>query len=171
MTAMSWKRRMEKEACPPLVRRRFFSLSDWSTIAVEDIAAMSPTVSATCQRIPKTSALAPTTSGRGHDLPAAEPEDFAARLPEQRGPQLQADEEKHHDHAELGEVHHPAGLAHEPERIRPDDHAGDEISEDGAEAEALSQRDGDDRGEQINEGFEKAHGVAEFKMGAPARAR
>lgn len=59
-----------------------------------------------------------------------------------------------HDDAELREVHDVfRALADEAEGVRTDEDAGHGIAEDGAEAEAFGDGDGDDRGDQVNEGL------------------
>ena len=83
--------------------------------------------------------------GAQEQLGAAQPEHGAAQDPESRGLQLQADDEEQQHHAELGEVQRVLDFAHEPKTPRPDEHAGDEIAEDGAEAKPLEERHEDDR--------------------------
>ena len=62
MTAMSWKSSTAKEASPPAVFMSPRSVSDCKTIAVEDIARISPTANADCQDKPNQDATKPITT-------------------------------------------------------------------------------------------------------------
>ena len=96
-----------------------------------------------------------------HHLRAAEAKNGRAHLPEQRGPQLQPDHEKHHHDAELREVHHVGPFrADEAETKRPDNNSREQIAEDGAEPEPLRQRHGDDGRRKVNECVNEAHVAA-----------
>ena len=90
------------------------------------------------------------------DLRAAEPEDRDAHAPQHRGPQLEADEEQHHHDAELGEVQDVlAALGDEAQAERPDDDAGEQVAEHGAQAEPPRDRHGGDGGGEIDEGLQQ----------------
>ena len=94
--------------------------------------------------------------GRGADLQAAHAQDRAAQPPEQRGLQLQAHQEEHHDHAELGEVHHVLPfLADQAQGEWSDERTGDQIAEHRTQAESFGHGHGDDGGGQIHESLEE----------------
>ncbi len=79
-------------------------------MAVEDMARIRPTASDDFQGRPIQSADEPDRHGGAENLQPAQPEDGPPHLPEERRAQFEADDEKHHDHAELGEVHHVAAV-------------------------------------------------------------
>jgi hypothetical protein len=91
-------------------------------------------------------------------------------LPQQRGPQLQADYEEHHYHPELGEVHNVAAAVDEPQRVGSDYRAGQQVTDHRSEAKTLRQRHGDNCRQEVNESLiESAHGrcasrVAPFRL-------
>ena len=106
------------------------------------------------------------------DLESPEAEDRLAHLPEQGRTQLESDQEEHHDHAELGEVHHVLSLfPDQAEREGADHHAGDEVSEDRAETEALGDRDRDHRGGEVDEGLPEEPFCVHALPLSPAAAR
>ena len=90
--------------------------------------------------------------GSEGELQAAEAEQLHAHAPQARRLQLEAHEEEHHHHTELGEVHHIARFfAHEVERVRADDDAGEKVAEHGTEAEAFREWHRHHGGKQVNE--------------------
>ncbi len=81
-------------------------------------------------------------AGGADDLRPPSPR-TARAAPQQRGPQLEPDEEQHHHHAELGEVHDVfAALGDEAQAERADGDAGEQVAEHGAQAEPLRDRHG-----------------------------
>jgi hypothetical protein len=72
-------------------------------------------------------------------------------LPEQRRTQLKADDEKHHDHAEFGEMHDVAAAIDKAQGIRPDDRARQQVPDDRAEPEPFRKGHRDDGGQQVDE--------------------
>lgn len=70
--------------------------------------------------------------------------------------EFEADDEEHHDDADLDEVHDVAAvLADKAEHVGADKNAGHEVAEDWAETEALGDRHGDDGGDEVDEGMEE----------------
>ena len=108
--------------------------------------------------------------GRGrYDLQAAEAENGAAQRPELRRLELEPDDEQHDDDAELGEVHDMGALgSDDAEHGRPDDDAGDEIAEDGAQAEARGDRHREHGGGQVGESAQEEF-VEGHRLSRPAR--
>ncbi len=106
----------------------------------------------------------PGADGGGEgDLESPETQDRTPEAPEHRRPQLQADDEEHHDHAELGEVHDVLALAaHPSEAPGPDDHAGDQVPEHRPQSQPSGQGYGHDRGGQVD------HGLGQERLGAHA---
>jgi hypothetical protein len=88
------------------------------------------------------------------DLGAAEAEDRLAHVPQGRGLDLQPDQEQQDDHAELGELHDVGLLADQRQGERPDHHAGDQVAQHRAQAQALGDRHGDDGGAEIDQGLQ-----------------
>ncbi|MNV89959.1 hypothetical protein D3C71_1842950 [compost metagenome] len=71
--------------------------------------------------------------------------------------QLQADDEQQQDHAQLGNVRDAFGIADQPQRLRADGHASEQVADHCAELQALGQWNGDDGGEQEDHrGLQKA---------------
>ena len=175
ITEMSWNSSTANADWPPAVRSRPRSSRLDSTIAVDDIANVSPIAIAGRHDVPITIAAIATTAAVSDDLQAAEPDDRPAQLPQQRGPQLEADDEQHHDDAELGEVHDAVPLAaDEAEQPGSDHDAGDEVAEDSAQAEALGDRREDHRGQEVDEGLREdaiAHAISRRSSEGRAVAR
>ena len=105
ITARSWKSRTANELCPALVLSRPFSARLCSTRAVEDRLRVIPTASATRQLSPRARAPPVKAHAGQEHLETAEAEDLPAQAQQQRGLELEAHQEEHHHHAELGEVH------------------------------------------------------------------
>ena len=96
-----------------------------------------PATSATATRLPERERDR-GDRGRGDEhLDRAHAEDRPAQRPEPARVELEADQEKQHHHAELGEVQHRLRIADEREPPRTDRHAGGEIAEHRAEPERL----------------------------------
>jgi hypothetical protein len=92
-------------------------------------------------------------SPRGEHLRGAHAEDGAAQLPQPLRLELQADEEEEQHHAELGKVQHRVRIGDEAEAPGSDRHAGGEIAEHRAEADALEDRHGDHAGGEVDQGL------------------
>ena len=121
---------------------------------------MNPTATPICHEKPEPDRRRRHHRARHHHLRAAKAENRPAHFPEHRRPQLQPDDEQHHDHAELRDVHDIAIRgADQPETKRPDHDAREQIAEDRAEPEPFRERDGDDGREQVDERLEKAHAM------------
>ena len=71
-----------------------------------------------------------------------------AHHPQARGRQLQADDEQHHHHTDLGGVEDAVGVAHQRQAIRAQHHAGHQIRQHRAQPEPLEHRHRDHRGQQ-----------------------
>ncbi len=79
-----------------------------------------------------------------------------AKFPEEGGLEFETVEEDHHHDAEIGEVHDVTGaVADEVELVGADDHAGNQVAEDGAESEAFGEWHRDDGGDEVDEGVEE----------------
>lgn len=121
-------------------------------MAVDDIARMSPTA-AMIAAVPATWSP-PRPKSRG------------AHLPEHTGLQLESDEKEHHHHSELREVHHVVRtIADQAQAVRSDEYAGEQVAEDRAETKPARNRDGDDRGDEIDKGIEE-EGIRGWESGA-----
>ena len=86
---------------------------------------------------------------RGDHLDRAEPEDRRAKCPKPDRAELEPDHEQQHHHAELAEMEHRVDVVERVKRaehVRPDDHAGGEIAEHGAQAQRAPERCGNDGG-------------------------
>ena len=97
--------------------------------------------------------------GGDNDLESSEADDVAAEGAEDGRLDLQADEEEHHDDAELGEVEDLVGGPRDVEELGSDEDAGGEVAEDGAESEPLGEGDADGGGSEVDDGVEE-DGVA-----------
>ena len=94
--------------------------------------------------------------GGAEHLQPAESDEFTAHFPEPGRLQLQSDKKEHHHDAELGEVHHVVGVfADEAERVRTDQHAGEQVAQHGTESETFGERYGDHRGGEVDKGVGK----------------
>ena len=156
MTAMSWKSRTEKALCPEVVLQEVLLREglqhDGGRRERERHADGDRRLPGKAEREP----AAREDGRRGRDLESAEPEDRSAHPPQQRRLELEPDDEQHHDDAELGEVHHVRALRpDQTETPRPDDDAGEEVSEDGPEPEALGEGHRDDRRGEVDEGLDE----------------
>ena len=80
------------------------------------------------------------------DLRAAETEYRAAQRPQPRGIEFEPDQEQEEHHADFRELQRRLGGAYDAESPRTDQHAGGEITQDGAEFQALKQRHKQHRG-------------------------
>ncbi len=90
------------------------------------------------------------------DLGAAKAEDRPAHPPQSSRLQLQADQEQHHHHAELGKVHDVLPfVTDQPPAERTDDRPGDQVTEHRAQAEPLGQRHRHHRRRQVDECLEE----------------
>ena len=85
--------------------------------------------------------------GRQH-LADAQAEHRAAEDPKPVRPQFQPDQEQQHDHAEFRDLGDLPDIGDQPQPGRPDHRAGDQVAEDGAEAEPARQRHRDRGGRQ-----------------------
>ena len=86
-------------------------------------------------------------AGEQH-LQAADAEDRLAHQFQTRQGQFQADDEQHHHHADLAGGQYRLRVAHQPQRMRPQQRAGDQVAEHRAQPEALEHRHRDHRREQ-----------------------
>ncbi len=95
---------------------------------------------------------------RGRDrLAQPETDHRFAQRPQPFWAELQSDQEQEHDHAELRDMGDLLDVGHQPEGGRTDDDAGDEITENAAEAQPTRDRHGHRRGgQQHDERFEHA---------------
>ena len=105
IAATSWNSRIEKPACPLVVGSRLRSPITCSAMAVEDSARPS---AATRRDAPvdagRPCRAANSSGGAAQHLRAAPAEDRPAQAPQAARLQLQADQEQHQHHAELGEM-------------------------------------------------------------------
>ena len=146
IAATSWNSRMEKAACPAPVPIRLRCCITCKAIAVEDKAR--PSAPTTAQR-QGTPAATPAIANRGRaaqHLGRAPAEDGPPEGPQTLRLQLQADEEEHQHHAELGEMQHRLWVAHKAQGLRPQQEAGGQVADDGAEPQGLRQRHDEDGG-------------------------
>ncbi len=97
------------------------------------------------------------------NLQAAQSKNRPAHLPQKGRPEFEPDHKEHHHHAELGEVHDIVALSSEAHGIGPDDRAGQQVTDHGAQPQTLGQRHRDDRREQIDESLIKS--AAHFTLG------
>ena len=108
--------------------------------------------------------------GSTEELSRAHAENPLAHPPEGVRLQLQTDQEQHHDHAELGEVHDVLPLfADEPEQERADHDPGGEVAQDRAHAQFLRDGHAGHRGGEIDDGLEKGvgHGLSTRRWPRP----
>ena len=90
------------------------------------------------------------------------------------GCDFEADQEQHHDDAELGDLADRLGVGDEAQAIGADDDAGGEIAEDGAEPRPLGQRHQQHGGGQEDEDREQEiafHGTPARRLVARVRTR
>ncbi len=88
---------------------------------------------------------------RDRDLREAEPEDRAPHRLQLRQAELEADREHQEDDAEFGEIAHVRVVRHPGERMRPDDHADQQVTEDRRQADEPADDDDDDGGAEQDE--------------------
>ena len=88
---------------------------------------------------------------RRRDLHAAEAENRAAQRPDPLRVELEPDQEKQQHDAELGDLQHRLRIRYQPQAPGPDRHAGDEVAEHRAQADALEDRHRDDSGGEVDE--------------------
>ena len=69
-----------------------------------------------------------------------------------RGRQLQADDEQHHHHADLGGIEDAVGVLDESHAVRPQHRAGDQVGQHRAQPETLEQGHCQHGGQQEDEG-------------------
>ena len=111
--------------------------------------------------------------GGGHDLQPAQPEKLVPHRPERAGVELETDQEKHHHHAEFGEMLEIVSLVADKPQDRPDDQARQQIPQHRAEAEPRRQRNGRHRGGEVDHGLkqEAFHPLSIRRVAPPLRAR
>ena len=151
ITARSWNSSTANEAWPPGVCSRFFSASVASPIAVDDMATPMPATMPTASGCPRAAAMALTATMVAATCSAAQAKDRAAQRPHALRVELQADEEEQQHHAELGELQHRLRIRDQAQAPGADDHAGDQIAEHRAQAQATKQRHGDHAGREIHQ--------------------
>ena len=88
---------------------------------------------------------------RQHHLQAAKPEHQPAHDLEPRERQLETDGEQQKGDAQLGQQAGQLGFDDQPERVRADQDAGDQIADDRARPQPPEQRHHDDRRQQENQ--------------------
>ncbi len=94
--------------------------------------------------------------GRSGDLEGAQPEDRPSQPPQEGRLELEADDEQHHDDAELGEVHDVLPVsAEQPEAEGSDRDAREQVPEHRAEAPPRGERHGGDRRREVDERLEQ----------------
>jgi hypothetical protein len=98
--------------------------------------------------------------GRDNDLQRSQAEQRASQIPQPARLHFQADQEQQQDDAEFGEVAHVVHLGGDEgsRRMRPDDDAGDQQTENRTQTEVPEDDDGDRGNDEqqyrrINEGF------------------
>ena len=89
-----------------------------------------------------------------HDLQPAEPDQPVPHVPKGARLQFEADEEKHHDHAELGEMQEIFGILHETQP-RTDHQPGQQVAQHRPEPEPRGDRHGDHGGSEEDGRLEK----------------
>jgi len=104
-------------------------------MAVEDIASAPPTTTATAGSTPSAHAAARRAGGEQH-LQAADAEHLGLHRDHARQRELEAQREDQEHDADLGHDLYRGRVRGEPERVRAEEHADDEVAEDGRQVEA-----------------------------------
>ena len=103
-----------------------------------------------------------------HDLDQPEAENVVPHPPQAGWVELEPDEEEQEDDSDLGDLQHRLAAVDEPEQLRPDESAGDEIAQGRSEPEAAEEEHEDEReAEQDHSVAEQRHG----SVGALAHGR
>ena len=103
-------------------------------------------------------------------LRQAEPENLAPQSPQTRGLHFQPDDEKEHDHAELGDLQNRLGMREHTQAEGADGHAASEISQHRTQSQTLEQWRRDHRNRQQRDDRERIDAVM-FGGHAPYRTR
>ena len=151
IAAMSWNSSTANALRPigEVVRLRSFIVC--IAMAVDDSASARPATIAACNGKP--SARPPGGERRAgqSELQCAAAEHRRAHRPEALRLELEPDDEQHQHDAELGKMQDRLDVLDEPQSPRTDRHAGEEIAEDGAQAQALRERHAQHRRGEIDE--------------------
>ena len=129
-------------------------ISSWSpswrsTIAVEDIASAPPITMAGATvrcRTPRRCRRTPRSSSSICRPPTPSTSDFIATMRAQR--ELEPEREHQEHDADLGQQPHGLVVRREPERVRAEHHADDEVAEDRRQREAPHQAEHQQRARQ-----------------------
>ena len=100
---------------------------------------------------------------RAADAPPAatpSPKISPPQAPQPRRLHLEPDDEQEHHDAELGDVQDRLRIGEQAEAEGPDDEAGGEIAEHGAEPEPLEQRHRDDAGGEQRDNLDQFAGIS-----------
>ena len=94
----------------------------------------------------------------GDDLEQAQPEDILLHPPQARGIEFEPDDEQQERDAQFGKIDLALRIAHQPEHLRTDHCARQQIAESGPEAEAAEQQHAGQREAHQHHAFvEKRH--------------
>ena len=143
MNARSWNSSTANASRPARLVSRSRSASIGSTIAVDDIARPAPSTTAPCPGDADRMRECRQRRAGDHHLRRAQPEHRAPHHPQALRPDLQADQEQQHHHAQAGDRGNRIDVGDQPQPAGADDDAGEQIAEHAAEAGAARQRHGD----------------------------